>query len=137
MVFSYTILGRKWGFWAGWLLIGAYISSLAFYFTAFGNLLNRFFPFMSTMPLYSIAGKPVSLPVLAFGLGLTVLFYLLNYFGVSLGAQIQSILFIVLLLIGAAIALVGFTQGSVENFWPPFREDQTRCFPSCASSCLA
>lgn len=124
VVFGYTILGSRWGFWAGWLLIGAYVSSLAFYFTAFGNLMDRVLPFMDQMPLYSIAGEAVTLPVLISGLALTFLFFGLNYLGVSLGGQLQTILFVVLIVIGLAIAAVGFTQGSFDNFWPPFREDQ-------------
>lgn len=124
VVYSYTALGRKWGFWAGWLLVGAYISSLAFYFTAFGKLLERIVPVMGDLPLYTIAGAQVNLPVLLSGLGLTLLFFALNYFGVSIGAQVQSVLFLVLLIIGGAIAVVGFTQGSVENFLPPFRDNQ-------------
>ncbi|WP_144794336.1 amino acid permease, partial [Corynebacterium singulare] len=95
VVYGYTILGRRWGFIVGWLLIGAYISSLAFYFTAFGLLLDLVFPFMHEIPLYSIAGQEVSLPVLASGLVLAFLFFALNYFGVSLGGQLQTILFAV------------------------------------------
>lgn len=124
VVYGYTILGRRWGFIAGWLLIGAYVSSLAFYFTAFGLLLDLIFPFMHSMPLYSIAGQEVSLPVLASGLGLTLLFFLLNYFGVSVGAQVQTVLFVVLIGIGICLAVVGFSHGSWSNFWPPFYESQ-------------
>lgn len=124
VVFSYTILGRPWGFWVGWLLIGAYVSSLAFYFTAFGNLMDKVVPFMHEIPLYSIAGREVTLPVLVSGVVITLVFYFLNLKGVSLGGQLQSVLFIALLIIGAALAIVGFTQGSPNNFFPPFREDQ-------------
>ncbi|WP_286954018.1 MULTISPECIES: APC family permease [Corynebacterium] len=124
VVFGYTILGRRWGFIAGWLLIGAYVSSLAFYFTAFGILLDMVIPAMHAIPLYSIAGQEVSLPVLAAGLFLSLLFFGLNYFGVALGGQIQTILFVVLIFIGLCLAFVGFTQGSFDNFWPAFREDQ-------------
>jgi amino acid transporter len=124
VVFSYTILGRSLGFWTGWLLIGAYISSLAFYFTAFGQLLGRFTPLMEKFPLYSVNGEAVTLPVLLAGLALAILFFVLNYYGVSLGAQLQTVMFVALLVIGLALAVVGFTAGSFDNFWPPFREDQ-------------
>ncbi|MDY3127663.1 MAG: APC family permease [Corynebacterium sp.] len=124
VVFGYTILGRRVGFIAGWLLIGAYVSSLAFYFTAFGVLLDMVFPVMHEIPLYTIAGESVTLPILLSGLVLVVLFYVLNLWGVSLGGQLQTMLFVALIAIGAALAVVGFTQGSFDNFWPPFREDQ-------------
>ncbi|QCB27383.1 APC family permease [Corynebacterium endometrii] len=124
VVFGYTLMGRRWGFWAGWLIIGAYVSSLAFYFTAFGNLMDRVLPFMHLIPLYEIAGEPVTLPVLISGVILTLLFLGLNYFGVSLGGQLQVLLFAALLFIGFCLVVVGFTQGSVDNFWPAFTDDQ-------------
>ncbi|MBZ8177678.1 amino acid permease [Corynebacterium poyangense] len=124
VVYSYTILGRQMGFIVGWLLIGAYISSLAFYFTAFGVLLELVFPQLSTLPLYSIAGANVTLPVLICGLALALLFYFLNYFGISLGAQVQTVLFGILIVIGLSLAVVGFSQGSIHNFWPAYYEDR-------------
>jgi len=124
VVFSFTILGRTWGFIAGWLLIGAYVSSLAFYFTSFGVLLEFYIPAMDEIPVYTLAGSTVTLPILVAGLALTLLFYFLNVRSASLGGQLQVILFIALIGIGLALAVVGFSVGSVDNFWPPFYEDQ-------------
>lgn len=124
VVFSFTILGRTWGFVTGWLLIGAYVSSLAFYFTSFGVLLEFYIPAMTEIPVYSLAGSTVTLPVLLSGLLLTLLFFFLNVRGASLGGQLQVILFIALIGIGLTLAVVGFSTGSWDNFWPPFREDQ-------------
>lgn len=124
VVFSFTILGRTWGFVTGWLLIGAYVSSLAFYFTSFGVLLEFYIPAMTEIPVYSLAGSTVTLPVLLSGLLLTLLFFFLNVRGASLGGQMQVILFIALIGIGLTLAVVGFSAGSWDNFWPPFREDQ-------------
>lgn len=124
VVFSFTILGRTWGFVTGWLLIGAYVSSLAFYFTSFGVLLEFYIPAMTEIPVYSLAGSTVTLPVLLSGLLLTLLFFFLNVRGASLGGQLQVILFIALIGIGLTLAVVGFSAGSWDNFWPPFREDQ-------------
>lgn len=124
VVYSYTILGRAAGFLTGWMLIGAYISSTGFYVTAFGTLLGKFTDAMSTMPLYAINGGSVTAPVLLAGVALTLLFFGLNWFGVSVGAQLQTILFVVMVLIGAALIVVGFAAGSPENFWPAYRPDQ-------------
>ncbi|GAA1364065.1 amino acid permease [Brevibacterium luteolum] len=44
VVYSYTSMGRGAAFFTGWMLLGAYVSSLAFYVTAFGFLLGNFFP---------------------------------------------------------------------------------------------
>lgn len=124
VVFSYTILGRPLGFLTGWLLIGAYVSSLAFYFTSFGVLLEFYIPEMANFSAYTLAGETVTWPILIAGLLLTLLFYVLNARGASLGGQLQVILFIALVGIGLTLAVVGFSAGSWDNFWPPFREDQ-------------
>lgn len=124
VVFGYTILGRRVGFVVGWLLIGTYVSSMAFYFAAFGMLLDWVVPTMHALPVFSIAGQEVTLPVLVSGFVLALIFYLLNYFGVSLGAQVQTVLFAALVIIGLALVVVGFAHGSPSNFWPPFAPDQ-------------
>ena len=124
VVFSYTILGRPLGFITGWLLIGAYVSSLAFYFTSFGVLLEFYIPEMAEFPAYTLAGSTVTWPILIAGLLLTLLFYVLNVRGASLGGQLQVILFTGLIGIGLLLAIVGFGSGSWDNFWPAFREDQ-------------
>ena len=41
VVYSYTSMGRGAAFFTGWMLLGAYVSSLAFYVTAFGYLLGN------------------------------------------------------------------------------------------------
>ncbi|HIY24644.1 MAG TPA: APC family permease [Candidatus Brachybacterium merdigallinarum] len=124
VVYSYTVLGRRAGFLTGWMLIGAYISSTAFYVTAFGTLLGRITPAMEQMPLYTLNETPVTLPVLAAGIVLTLIIFAMNWFGVRLGAQIQVVMFAVMVIIGLALIAVGFGAGAPDNFLPPFREDQ-------------
>src|SRR5699024_1077242 len=51
MVYGYLAFNRLMGFVAGWLLIGAYISSLAFYVAAAGELLSRILPQLETIPI--------------------------------------------------------------------------------------
>lgn len=123
VVFSYITLGRGSSFFTGWMLIGAYVSSLAFYVTAFGYLLARFFPFMEEIPLYTINGETVTLPILAAGVLLTLLFLVLNWFGVNIGGQVQLVMFLGIVVIGLALAVVGFTAGSPDNFFPAYAED--------------
>lgn len=124
VVYSYTSMGRAAGFLTGWMLIGAYISSTAFYVTAFGTLLGQITDVMTEIPLYSVNGEPVTLPVLVVGVALALIFFGLNWFGVGLGAQIQTVLFVVMVLIGLALIVVGFGAGSAQNFLPPFGQDQ-------------
>lgn len=123
VVFSYTALGRVAGFVAGWMLIGAYLSSTAFYVTAFGTLLGKFTDAMNASPLYTINEGVVTAPVLAAGVALTLLMFALNWFGVGIGAQVQVLMFVVMVLIGLALIVVGFAAGSPDNFLPAFRDD--------------
>jgi amino acid transporter len=44
IVYGYVAFNRTVSFVGGWLLIGAYVSSLAFYVTASGTLLSQLFP---------------------------------------------------------------------------------------------
>jgi APA family basic amino acid/polyamine antiporter len=100
-------------------LIGAYVSSLAFYVTASGTLLSQLFPSLETIPLYTIAGTEIYLPMLLVGAALAVLVCVVNCYGTGLGAGTQLVLFCLMLAIGAVL-VVGFAAGSPSNFWPPY-----------------
>ncbi|MYM20723.1 amino acid permease [Brevibacterium sp. 5221] len=124
IVWGYTALGRTAGFATGWFHIGAYISSLAFYITAFGTLLGKYVPAMADIPLYSVGGEAVTLPVLAVGIALAILVFALNWFGVSLGAQLQVGLFAVMIAIGTVLVVVAAVHGTPSNLFPLWTADQ-------------
>lgn len=124
VVWTYTALGRPFGFATGWLHIGAYIASLAFYVTAFGTVLAKAFPGLQTIPLWTINDEPVHLPVLALGIVLTAVIFGLNWRGVQLGGQVQVVLFAAMLAIGLALAVTGFATGTPDNLFPAWRADQ-------------
>lgn len=120
VVFAYATLGRGASFLTGWMLLGAYVSSLAFYVTAFGYLLGNFFPWMNTIPLYTINDETVYLPVLAVGVVLTLVYFTLNWFSVKIGAQVQLLMFLAIIAGGLALAVTGFAAGSPGNLVPAF-----------------
>ncbi|MEJ7585693.1 MAG: amino acid permease [Acidimicrobiales bacterium] len=120
IVYGYVAFNRTISFVGGWLLIGAYVSSLAFYVTASGTLLSQLFPSLETIPLYSIAGTEVYLPMLLVGAALAVLVCVVNCYGTGLGAGTQLVFFCLMLVIGAVLVVVGFAAGSPSNFWPPY-----------------
>ncbi|MGF1473931.1 MAG: APC family permease [Rubrobacteraceae bacterium] len=123
LIFGYLAFNRTVGFLAGWLLIGAYISSIAFYVTAAGMLLSDVFPSLTAIPLYSIAGATVYLPVLLVGVALAAVICAINAYGMRLGGGTQLVFFGIIIAIGVALAIVGFTAGSPSNFWPPYAPD--------------
>lgn len=120
IVYGYVAFNRTVSFIGGWLLIGAYVSSLAFYVTASGTLLSQLFPSLETVPLYAIAGTEVYLPTLLVGAALAIVVCAVNCYGTGLGAGAQLVFFGAMLAIGAILVVVGFGAGSPDNFWPPY-----------------
>lgn len=121
-------LNRIVSFVGGWLLIGAYVSSLTFYVTASGTLLSQLFPQLESIPLYSIAGTEVYLPMLLVGAALAILVCAVNCYGTSLGAGTQLVFFVAMLAIGAGLVVVGFGAGSPSNFCPPYEPGGNAAF---------
>jgi APA family basic amino acid/polyamine antiporter len=120
IVYGYVAFNRTVSFVGGWLLIGAYVSSLAFYVTASGTLLSQLFPSLESIPLYTIAGSEVYLPMLLVGMAMAVLVCIVNCYGTGFGAGTQLAFFCLMLAIGAVLVVVGFATGSPSNFWPPY-----------------
>jgi APA family basic amino acid/polyamine antiporter len=130
LVFAYAAFGRRLAFVAGWLLVGAYVSSLAFYVTASGMLLAVLFPVLKSFPLYIVVGTEVYLPVLAVGIVLALVILGVTVFGMRLTGGLQLLLFAAMLLIGLTLAWIGFTTGRSDHFWPAFAQDQNPVYSS-------
>lgn len=120
VVFGYVAFNRGTAFTAGWLLAGAYISSLAFYVTSLGTLLRDVVPDLGTIPLYTINGTTVHLPVLVLGVVVTFIVYGVNWRGLSFGAWSQFAMFAAMIIIGLVLVVVGLAHGSPGNFLPPY-----------------
>jgi len=120
VVYGYVAFDKTAAFIAGWMLLGAYLASLAFYVMASGMLLSWIFPQLKGIPLYSISKTPVFLPVLLIGVVFTLLFFWLNYRGVSLSSGVQIVLFLAILVLGFLLCVVGFSYGNLNNFFPPY-----------------
>ncbi len=123
IVYAYVAGGRALSFTVGWLLIGAYGGMVAFYVTAAGRLLTTMWPSLEAMPLYSIGGETIYAPVLAIGIGLTLLVLAMNWYGISIGAMVQLVLFIVMLILAVVVSAVGFGAGNIDNVLPAFDPD--------------
>ncbi len=129
VVYTYVGIGKKTSFVAGWALIGAYLASLAFYVSASSLLLSMIFPQLATGPYYTIAGVDMHLPELVIGIFITLAVFAFNYFGISMASNVQKVGFLLLIVIGLALVIVGFSQGSPDNFWPAWTPVQDP-FPS-------
>ena len=124
VVYTYVAFGKTTSFIAGWALVGAYLSSLAFYVSASSLLLGMIFPGLAVGPGYTIAGVTMHLPELAIGIAITLIIFAFNYFGVSLTSRVQQVMFVAMIIIGIVLVVVGFSHGSPSNFWPAFTADQ-------------
>src|ERR1700687_2975766 len=72
------------------------------------------------MELYQIGGRPVYLPHLIIGLGLTALLTVLNYRGIRLSAIFQNWTTFGTLGLFVVFVAVGVSKGSPQNFPPSF-----------------
>src|SRR5215470_12451853 len=77
-------------FATGWMMVLAYFIVCPWEAVAVGRIAGYIFPALDSVELYRIGGKPVYLPHLAIGLGLTGMLTLLNYRGIRLSATFQN-----------------------------------------------
>src|SRR5947208_16923643 len=70
VAYTERVFPRGVSFAAGWMMVLAYVIVCPWEAVAIGNLLARIVPDMNAIPLYSVAGKAITLPRLLAGLGL-------------------------------------------------------------------
>lgn len=126
VVYGYEAFGKKGGLFAGWALLGSYLSALAFYVTASSYLLSEIFPQIATGPFYTFAGAKVHYSELILGVLITLFIFGINYLGAQLTSNVQIVLFALLIILGLALAIVGFSHGSLSNFSPSFYDGQAK-----------
>ncbi|MBK1874991.1 APC family permease [Marinobacter sp. 1-3A] len=124
-VYAYLAFNRPVGFLMGWLAVGVFCGIVAFYVTATGFLLGQVIPALNTIPLYSIGGEAIHLPVLMIGLGMLFLNLWMNWYGTTVAFSIQVMMFITIVVLGLAVVFVGFDHGDISNFLPAFNEELT------------
>ena len=107
-------------FATGWMMVLAYFIVCPWEAVAVGKIAGYIFPSLDSMELYSIAGRPVYLPHLLIGLGLTSLITLLNYRGIRLSATFQNWTAFGTLALFVIFVSFGISKGSSRNFPPLF-----------------
>lgn len=107
-------------YWTGWIMILAYFIACPWEAVAIGRILGYIFPALDSMEIYRIAGRPVYLPHLVIGLGLTVLLTTLNYRGIRLSASFQNWTAFGTLGLFVIFVALGASRGSSGNFPPLF-----------------
>src|SRR6516225_7749305 len=90
VAYTARVFPQALSFATGWMMILAYFIVCPWEAVAIGRIAGYIFPALDTSELYRIAGKPVYLPHLLIGLGLTGLLTVLNYRGIRLSAIFQN-----------------------------------------------
>ncbi len=119
---AYTgkVFARPVSFYTGWMMMLAYFIVCPWEAVAVGRLAGYIFPALNRIPLYSVAGKPVYLPHLVIGLGLTALVTIVNYRGIRLSATFQNWTTFGTLALFVIFVSAGVAHGSLANFPPLF-----------------
>ncbi len=107
-------------FATGWVMVLVYAIVCPWEAVAIGNLLARIFPAMNDLPLYVVAGKTITAPRLAAGLGLTALLTVVNYRGIRTSGRFQDVTTLGLLACFVVFAALGLARGSPARLEPPF-----------------
>jgi basic amino acid/polyamine antiporter, APA family len=106
----------------GWMMVLAYFIVCPWEAVALGRIAGYIFPALNSMELYRIGGKPVYLPHLVIGLGLTTLLTILNYRGIRLSAIFQNWTAFGTLALFVVFVSFGVIHGAPGNFRPLFGE---------------
>ena len=104
----------------GWMMLLAYFIVCPWEAVALGKLAAYIFPRLDTMELYRVAGQPVFLPRLLFGIALTLFLGWLNYRGIQVSATFQNWATSLVLGVFLVLVLVSAHGGSAANFHPVF-----------------
>ncbi len=116
IAYTSAVFPRGVSFATGWMMTLAYFIVCPWEAVAIGRIAAYIVPSLDSVELYRIAGKPVYLPHLIVGLGLTGLLTALNYRGVRLSATFQNWTSFGTLGLFVIFVALGASRGSASHF---------------------
>ncbi len=120
IAYTSAVFSRPVSFVTGWMMTLAYFIVCPWEAVAVGRIAGYIVPGLDSMELYRIAGRPVYLPHLVIGLGLTALLTVLNYRGIRLSATFQNWTSFGTLALFILFVGLGVSRGSPANIRPLF-----------------
>ena len=120
IAYTAAAFSRPVSFSTGWMMMLAYFIVCPWEAVAVGRIAGYIIPSLDSMEIYRIAGRPVYLPHLIVGLGLTALLTTLNYRGIRLSATFQNWTSFGTLALFVVFVGLGVSKGSPRNFPPLF-----------------
>jgi basic amino acid/polyamine antiporter, APA family len=120
IAYTTTAFHPRIGFFAGWMMLLAYLIVCPWEAVAIGKIAGHFIPALNTFPLYDVGGRPVYLPQVVLGVALTGFLTWINFRGISLTARFQNWATSLFLLLFAVLVVFGGSKGSFSNMQPGF-----------------
>jgi len=120
IAYTAAAFSRPVSFSTGWMMLLAYFIVCPWEAVAVGRIAGYIVPSLDSLEIYRITGRPVYLPHLVIGLGLTALLTTLNYRGIRLSATFQNWTSFGTLALFMIFVALGVSKGSPRNFPPLF-----------------
>ena len=120
IAYTAAAFSRAISFATGWMMMLAYFIVCPWEAVAVGRIAGYIIPSLDSIEIYRIAGRPIYLPHLIVGLGLTALLTTLNYRGIRLSATFQNWTAFGTLALFIVFVALGVSRGSPRNFPPLF-----------------
>jgi basic amino acid/polyamine antiporter, APA family len=120
IAYTAAAFNRPVSFSTGWMMMLAYFIVCPWEAVAVGRIAGYIIPALDSMEIYRVAGRPIYLPHLIIGLGLTALLTTLNYRGIRLSATFQNWTAFGTLALFVVFVALGVSKGSTRNFPPLF-----------------
>jgi len=120
IAYTAAAFSRPVSFSTGWMMMLAYFIVCPWEAVAVGRIAGYIVPSLDSLEIYRVAGRPVYLPHLIIGLGLTALLTTLNYRGIRLSATFQNWTAFGTLGLFVVFVALGVSKGSPHNFPPLF-----------------
>ena len=114
-VFSYKAFGPVGSFICTWSLILSYIGVVCFEAVSLPTIIQYIFPSIAKGYMYSVAGSPVYASCVAIAGVFTIGIILLNIKGIKAASIFQTILTIVIAIVGVILVVASALNGSSEN----------------------
>lgn len=99
-VYTHRALGYTASFIASWAIVMAYVNVCVFESAALPTALAYLFPDMAQGYLWTVAGADVHITMVAIGVAATIVMTAINYVGIKFAAFVQTIMTLLILLVG-------------------------------------
>lgn len=122
MVYTDKAFGKRASFISSWFLALAYLTILPWEAIYINTIITDIVPaFSNSRILYHVAGYPIHLSSIILGVALAFLLFFINFKGSQFASKLQSILSIVIILVGVLVIIFSFIKADPDNLMPVYK----------------